>query len=120
VGINVLSSTATIQRSIVRFTRADLKASRWGDGIQAANTGARLEIVDCLVESSSRAGLLFVKAAGSVERTVLRKGLFSLVRAKGAKPRLGDGNLYEDNQRDPPVDMDLTPTPAPNLPSPGL
>jgi hypothetical protein len=119
VGVGVIESSATIERSVIRQTRAT-PSSKWGDGVQVYESGAGLELSDSLVQGHARAGLLFVNSKGSVDRSVFSKSQFSIVRAQGAAPRIGDGNVYEDNIRDLPQDMELTPMPAPKLPEAGL
>jgi len=87
-GVSVASSNVEIQRSIVRGTRVDLSTGGYGDGIQASphdkKDGGTLKITDSLVEDNARSGALYFRLGGSIQRTVLRRGVFAIVLEQGS------------------------------------
>jgi hypothetical protein len=100
-GITVASSSASIQRCIIRDTRGDLAAGGYGDGIQAMphskNDKTSVTIADSLVDASYRSGAIFFGAGGSVRRSLLRKGIFAIVLEDGSGAVIGADNVYEKN-----------------------
>lgn len=120
MGLAVATSSATIQRSIVRDTRTST-TDEYGDGIQVSSLeegrSVELYLVDSLVEGSARAGLIFYGTKGSVRRSVFRQGVFSIVLEKKAAPEIGDDNVFEKNELDPVSnDKGLKPAPPPEVP----
>ena len=103
---------ARFERIVVTNTRAGKAEmldgtikSGFGDGImiypnpmsKALQGG--LHLSDSLVQDSARAGVLYHKSGGSIQRTVLRRGKLGLVLDK-AGPAVGEDNVYEDNYDD--------------------
>jgi hypothetical protein len=99
VGMMLWSARATVQRCLVRDTRRG--GGQYGDGISAASDDklgeVSLTLEDSRIETSARAGLLLSGGGGAVRRSVLRKGVFSIVLDKGAAPVIGEGNVFEGN-----------------------
>jgi Right handed beta helix region len=100
-GVTVASSSASIQRCIVRDTRGHFAGGGFGDGVQAMphskNDTTTVNIADSLVEKSFRSGAIFYAAGGSVRRSLLRKGIFAIVLEDGAGAVIGADNVYENN-----------------------
>jgi hypothetical protein len=120
MGLAIATSSATIQRSIVRDTRTST-IDEYGDGIQVTSLEegrtVELDLVDSLVEGSARAGLIFFGTRGSVRRSVFRQGVFSIVLEKKAAPEIGEDNVFEKNELDPvSSDEGLKPAPPPEVP----
>jgi hypothetical protein len=97
----------------------------WGDGIQVRSEPgttprARLDLLDSLVDTSARAGLIFYDAGRSVRRSVFRRGIFAVDLEEGANPDIGD-NVFEGNAEDRVTwGNKLAPSPPPKMPPPPL
>ena len=101
-GIQVENATVTVERSQVIATLPIKKGGLFGDGIQVGADpfdSARVDLADSLVQGNARSGVVFFGVGGSVKRSVLRSGTFSVVLEKGASPIIGERNVYEDNKR---------------------
>jgi len=96
VGIAVLASTATVDRTVVRETRADAADNRFGIGIQAsllpdgagAWTGdpSSLTLRDSLVSGNRATGISVASSKATVERCIVRE-----TQVDGAGNGYGDG-----------------------------
>jgi hypothetical protein len=103
VGIGVKDSTATVEATAVRSTLPGIDLDHkegYGDGISGMGASASVKVTAILVEASTRAGLLFSAAGGSVRQCVVRKGVFAIDLEEGAVPIVGDDNLYDGNVED--------------------
>jgi hypothetical protein len=116
-GVLVYSSRATVQRSIIRDSRAHEES--FGDGITGApyeDCGEpELKLEDSWVDASARAGVLLSSGGGSVHRSALSRGFFSIALEQGASLEIGDDNLLVDNKEDRVTlgqQLDLPPLPA--------
>ena len=110
------AATATVERSVVRDTRATTRG--WGDGITTGGRGS-LTLSDSLVERSARAGLIFYGGGGSVRRSVFRKGVFAIDLEEAATPEIGDDNGFEDNKENRVTwGNKLAPSAVPQIPTP--
>jgi len=120
-GVVVANAAATIDRSVVSGTRVEEMRGFWGDGISAdvySGRSARLDLSDSLVQGSARVGAVFFGARGSVNRSVLRSGKFSIVLEQNAIPEIGADNVYEQNQlNEVSVGQNLEPAPIPPVPN---
>ena len=119
-GLWLSSLEATLTRSRVRQTGT--ARGLYGDGVEAVSSSSgqvKLTMEDCLVESSARAGLLVEGGGGTVRRSVLRRGIFSIVLEGGADLAFGQDNVFEDNQEDRATfGLGLEPVPILALPAP--
>lgn len=94
---------ALIERVRVTGTRVD-QAAAYGDGVVAMlnplgkGSPSKVLVRDSLVEASQRANLLYEAAGGQVERTLVRRGVFSVALEKDAAPFLAATNVLEGNQ----------------------
>ena len=121
VGIHVQNATVKVDRCQVTNTMAEMGTALYGDGIsaEAENGGAAfVEVADTLVQGSARAGVVFFGSEGSVDRSVVRSGVFSIVMEQGAGAKISEDNVYEQNDRDPvSFGQSLTPAPVPKVPN---
>ena len=95
-GIVVSSSKATVERSVVRDT-LKVGTGIYGDGLTATNKST-LDVRDTTVGRSTRAGILFVNAGGSVHRCLIRQNVFAIDLEQGANPTIGTDNLLTENK----------------------
>jgi len=120
VGMEISNATVKVERSVVMSTLAEKKRGLYGDGISVEATSgstARMDLTDSLVQGSARAGAVFFGAQGSVNRSVLRSGKFSIVLEQNAIPEIGADNVYEQNQLNQvSVGQNLEPAPIPPVP----
>ena len=77
IGIHLLSSKATLQRSVVRNTLERVSDKMAGKGIVASvepgqSSGSVLTLRDCLVERNRTAGILLGSSKATVERSIVR------------------------------------------------
>ena len=77
IGINLLSSKATVERTVVRDTREQLSNNEIGAGIQAMVQSAQgkraeLTISDSLVVGNRDVGIALLSSKAALERTVVR------------------------------------------------
>jgi len=118
VGISMVSSSATIERSVVRNTQPAEASGQYGDGIEVGLTGADLTLVDSLIDNNERAGLMFWRAAkGTIRRSVFSGADFAIDLEDGTAPVIEDSNVYEDNERNGVAfGAKLNPAPIPEVP----
>jgi len=120
VGILVSDATVDVKRSVVVGTLAAKRQGQFGDGISVEATigrTARMDVTDSLVQGSARAGAVFFSAQGSVKRSALRSGKFSIVLEQNAIPEISADNVYEQNQLNQvSVGQNLEPAPIPPVP----
>lgn len=95
-GVTVVGSSGTVERVTVSNTRQDAKGA-FGDGM-GADAKATLKVTDCLIKDCARAGMHFVGAGGTVNRTVVRGNIFSVALETGALPTIGSDNHFVDNE----------------------
>jgi len=119
-GIHVQNAAVKVGGCEVINTMAELGKALYGDGMsaEAKNGGAaRLTVADSLVQGSARAGVVFFGSEGSLNRSVVKSGVFSVVLEQGAKAKISEDNVYEQNDRDPvSFGQNLTPAPVPKVP----
>jgi hypothetical protein len=96
-GIQLFLTKATIKRSVVRRTRAELASGGYGDGIVAVSSASTLDLANSWIDGSARAGLLFDAAGGKVSGSAFTNGVFSIDLESSAKPTIGQDNHYIDN-----------------------
>jgi nitrous oxidase accessory protein NosD len=137
-GVVVSSASALVQRCRVEGTlpgkavvlpagyTTPVTWEGWGEGLWVSGATespytTALDLQDSLIEASARSGLFFYHSRGSIHRTVLRKGVFSVV-LDNAQVELGDDNLFVDNTENRVTYEDLAqlaPIPIPPPPSLG-
>ena len=116
-GIVVSSSKATVERSVVRDT-LKVGTGIYGDGLTATNKST-LDVRDTTVGRSTRAGILFVNAGGSVHRCLIRQNVFAIDLEQGANPTIGTDNLLTENKVNKvTTGQGLKAAPAPAVPNP--
>ena len=76
-GLVVLSSKATVERSVVRGTQAQFSDKQFGAGIQASvragqTRGSELVLRDSLVAGNRNGGIAVVSSKATIERSVVR------------------------------------------------
>ena len=111
VGILVLGSKATVERSVVRDTRKN-GLGGYGDGLIGGEKST-LQARDSTVESSARAGFLIENSSGSIHRCLIRRNIFAIDLEKGARPTIGTDNMIVDNKENEVTSRNLKiPSPA--------
>lgn len=90
-GVVVLESDATIERSLVTRTRADL-SGLYGDGVIAMGIGGRATVNSCVIMDSDRAALSNFGAFAALTNTAIQCAALSLAveNHEGQAPQLED------------------------------
>jgi len=95
-GIGFGSGKGKLERSIIADTRAD-PSGHYGDGVTFGEK-TTIDVKDVQVEGNARAGLLFVGARGTVQRSLIQGNVFAIDLEEGASPTIGAGNRIVNNQ----------------------
>lgn len=112
----VASNNVTIQRSVIKDTHIEVGRKAFGDGVVVFGNSASLQMENCAVERSKRAGLVLTGATGVVKSSLFKDGTFSIVLSANSTASISGDNTYQDNERDSPsFDLSLTTV---NIPKP--
>ena len=77
IGVALYSSTATLERSVVRDTRPSALDQMEGMGIQAVmksgmKYGSTLKLSDCLLKGNRKEGIVLTSSTATIERSIVR------------------------------------------------